>query len=205
MALTVENGTGLSNADSYISLADANTYFTSMGDETWTDADDTEKEAALRRATYSLDAWLRGRWKGVKKTSTQALAWPRIKKLDSTEGVKDEDGYELATDAVPLVVQRATAEIALIELSERFIQQSVSNSNTVASESVGPISVTYRDSAPAVKYYPHIEAMLRGIASVGGVQLDMSIGLTDEELDALDGTDNDPFDFPEYFTIIKNY
>ena len=35
MALTVEDGTGLVNADAYISVADADTYFLASANATW--------------------------------------------------------------------------------------------------------------------------------------------------------------------------
>ena len=203
MALEVEDGTGKANANAYISLTDADAYFAARKVDTWKAKTSAEREAAIVRATFSLDSWLRGRWNGVKKTSTQSLAWPRISALGATTGITDEDGYELATDAVPQVVAWATAEVALIELSGRFLQESVGSSNAIASESVGPISVSYRGDAPSITYYPHVEAMLRGVAAVGGVQLNMSISLTAEEIEALNGSSSDPFDYAEYFNIIK--
>src|SRR5687767_6245334 len=102
MALEVEDGTGKANAVSYISLADADTYFAARAVEAWEDADEVEKESALIRATDALDSWARGRWKGTKKTSTQALAWPR-------EDVVDEEGFDVPTTVVPTPVSRATS------------------------------------------------------------------------------------------------
>jgi hypothetical protein len=201
MALTVEDGTGKSNADAYISAAYADTYFAIRKIDSWKAKSSTEREAAIVRATAALDGWLRGSWVGVKKTSTQALAWPRIAELGGTTGVLDEDGYELSTTAVPTVVSNATAEIALIELSERFIQQEVSRDNTVASETVGPISVSYRADAPTNKRYPHVEAMLRGVANTAGTQVAMNIYLSAEEIEEQAGVDY--YDLGDY--VIKNY
>jgi len=206
VTITVETGAGLSDAVSYISAADAATYFAARGVDTWAESDAAEQEAALVRATSSLDSWLRGRWLGTKKTQTQALAWPRISAMGATTGVEDEEGYELSTTAVPVQVKQATCEIALIELTERFIQQSVSKDNTIASESVGPISVSYRGDAPTTKTYPHVEALLRGLASIGGTQIGFTIGLTDEEQEYLDNQGEfDIFDYSAYFNTVKNY
>ena len=36
MALIVEDGTGLANAESYVSVADATTYHTNYGNTAWT-------------------------------------------------------------------------------------------------------------------------------------------------------------------------
>ncbi len=196
MAIVVEDGTGLSNAVSYISLVDATAYFEARGVETWADVGDTvAQEAALVRATFALDAWLRGRWTGKKKTSSQSLAWPRT-------DVIDEEGYEVPSDVVPTPVKHACCEVALIELSGSFLTKSVSNENAVSSTSVGPVSVSYRSDAPTVTTYPHIEAMLRGLAATGGTQMNFGVSLTQDEIDALDnGTDM--FDYEEYFNLVK--
>lgn len=199
MTISVEDGTGKTDAVSYLSAADALAYHVAHGNDAWSDEDTATQEAALVRATTALDSWLRGSWSGKKKTQAQSLAWPRT-------GVTDEDGYTVIDTAVPLVIEQACAEVALIELTERFIQQSVDNSNAVASETVGPISVSYRADAPTNKRYPHIEAMLRGVAAVGAPQVSMNVYLTDAEKDALDDDGEfDPFKYDEYFAEIKGY
>lgn len=194
MALVVETGAGLTNSDSYISLADATAYHAARARDAWAEADDTTREAALVRATADLDYWFRGRWKGTKATYEQALAWPRT-------DVVDEEGFDVPLLTVPAIVKRAAAEVALIELTEAFIQETVDRSNMVSSESVGPISINYKDGAPAIKLYPHIDAMLRGLAAAGGVQLALNIGVTTEELEHDETAD--VFSFEDYFNIIK--
>ena len=74
MALVVEDGTGLSTAESYISVADADTYHSDRGNALWTGTD-AVKEEALRQATEYLDATYD--WKGSISLTTQALNWPR--------------------------------------------------------------------------------------------------------------------------------
>lgn len=196
MTIEVEDGTGKATAVSYISAADAATYFSLRGVETWTEYGETEQEAALVRATSALDSWLRGRWLGTKKSQAQALAWPRT-------GAVDEEGFDILDSTVPVQVRQAACEVALIELTERFIQQSVSRDNTVASESVGPISVSYRADAPTMKSYPQVEAMLRGLATIGGAQIGFNVSLTQDELDALSSDPLDPLDFDSYFEAAK--
>lgn len=197
MTIEVEDGTGKAAAVSYISASDAGSYFSARGVETWTEYGSDEQEAALVRATSALDSWLRGRWLGTKKTQTQALAWPRT-------DVVDEEGFDVSESIVPIQVKQATCEIALIELGgEHFIQQSVSRDNTVASESVGPISVSYRGDAPTIKTYPHIEALLRGLANIGGAQIGFTLGLTADEEAALDGEETDWLDLNDYLEEVK--
>ena len=140
MAVVVENGTGLANADSYVSVAEADAYATAYGNTTWAGATAPEKEAALRRATRYVDGRYAGRWPGYKLNGrTQALAWPRKSVLDSYGGT-------VASNEVPREIVSATIEVALREqvdpgaLAPDFIP-----GQRVVSESVGNISVTYAD------------------------------------------------------------
>jgi len=88
MALIVEDGTGRADAESYVSVGDADVYWlTSMNnDVTWAGLTTGAKETALRRATQYLDAHFE--FQGLQTTAvfnpqtgfydaTQALQWPR--------------------------------------------------------------------------------------------------------------------------------
>lgn len=76
MAFVSEDGTGLSNANSYSSVAYADAYFADRGILTW-DGTDALKENWLIRATDYIDLRFRSRFKGSPLTPTQALAFPR--------------------------------------------------------------------------------------------------------------------------------
>lgn len=81
MALVVEDGTGLSNADSYESLTDADTYATNYGLTDWSalaaspGVDDAKKEVALRNATLNID--IARIYLSEKLKDTQSLEFPR--------------------------------------------------------------------------------------------------------------------------------
>ena len=94
MALTVETGAGLADADSYLSLADARTYAQNYGYSL--SDDDTEAEVQLRKAAVYVD---NHPFKGERKTSTQALDWPRVNVYCN--------GNLVDSDSVPQAVQRA--------------------------------------------------------------------------------------------------
>ena len=112
MALTVEDGTGLTNADSYLSSADADSYHTKHSNSSsWSGASTSVKEAALRMATQYINVTYRLRWKGIKIDKDQALDWPRL-------SVVDRDGYNVAADALPQAIKDACAEMALREVTE---------------------------------------------------------------------------------------
>lgn len=108
MALVVETGAGVAGADSYISVADADTYFTEHGSpSTWTSASTAEKESALRYAAVWVDdhAWL-----STLVSATQALAWPR-------NGFTDHKGRTWLSTQVPGDVVDAQCEAALAHLA----------------------------------------------------------------------------------------
>lgn len=110
MSLIVEDGTAKIDAESYISVNDANTYHTKRGNEDWSFLDTATKEQLLRKATDYMIQTYRMRWAGVRKTDDQALDWPRylVPRLD-TEAVFAY--YD--SDSVPGEVKVACAELAL--------------------------------------------------------------------------------------------
>lgn len=201
MALTVENGTGLSTANAYVSVADADAYFTLRGNTDWVDLDTEVKEAAIVRATFGLDSKYRGLWKGFKKTSVQSLAWPRTEVLGGTTGIYDEEGYEVSTTALPIRLVYACAEVASIELTTSYVPTLQSRDDMISSEKIGPISTSYMASAPSSKSYPHVDSLLQGLASSAGNGVGMVISLTAEEISQDDSFD--PWDYPSYFNLIK--
>jgi hypothetical protein len=105
MALETEDGTAKANAESLITVADADTYFTGRGITNWATLSTTEKEQALRRATDFMEQAYGQKWKGERTTHTQALSWPRYEVC--------ANGFDVDSDVVPVAVQRACAEMAL--------------------------------------------------------------------------------------------
>lgn len=113
--LTVETGSIVSGANSYVSAADATDYHTARGNSAWTGTD-AVKEAALLKAAAYLDGHYRNRWKGCKVRpvpsdglATQLMEWPR----DYVE----VSGYLFPFDDIPQRLKDAQCELALIALS----------------------------------------------------------------------------------------
>lgn len=166
MALTVEDGTGLSGATSYISVANADTYHAARGRSDWADAAPGDKESVLVRATSYLDSVYRHRFVGTRGSSTQALEWPRT-------GVCDENGTEI--DDVPTDVSNATAELARAMLSVELAplpSDTPEGAVSMKREKLGPIEEETQYvggySPASVKKYPFVTAMLgRWIAPAG--------------------------------------
>jgi hypothetical protein len=79
--LVVEDGSAMLNSNSYVSLADAETYFSArLWSDNWVNGDDPTKTAALIQAARALDHGFI--WRGYKTTRSQAMMWPRIWVVD---------------------------------------------------------------------------------------------------------------------------
>ena len=155
MGLVVEDGTGLSNANSYISLADANTYWIDHGSPSeWDAATTTEKSAALMYATRWLDDNFD--WYSYIYTYTQSLGWPRNTYFDN-------ENRQIDGATVPQRIKDATCELALYHLKDNI--NSVDNDG-VLSEKVGDSSITYTKSG-AQKSFSFLRMSLRQYGMAG--------------------------------------
>jgi len=166
MALTVEDGTGLSTADSYLSQANADTYIANHGNSTdWSGATSDQKDEALRLATQWLDLTYGQRWKGIRSNSDQALDWPR-------SGVSDRDGRAIDTDELPQKLLDATAEMALRHITETDgIMPDEADAAPVKQEKikVGEIeeSVTYAAPKPQAKRFTIVTRLIADLIELG--------------------------------------
>lgn len=160
-ALIVENGTGLATADSYISVADATAYHERMGTPaaSWDNLDDEDAKApALRRATMYMVQVYRFLWEGTRKTSIQALDWPRYE-----VAIKDTPSFYggwpsyYPSDLVPQEVKNACAELAVRAAAGDLLADL---DTPVIREKVGPIETEYAVGARQYKRYPAIEKLL---------------------------------------------
>ncbi len=161
MALVVEDGTGKTDAESYISVADSNTYHTAHGHTAWTGSE-TVKEQALRAATQYLDATFQLQWKGRSVTKEQALDWPR-------SGATLQDGWNIDSDEIPASLQHATTELALHALTEELIPD-IDDPGVITSHAVkvGPISEQFDyNSRSQEKFFRLASNLIRDLIEPG--------------------------------------
>lgn len=93
MALIVEDGTGLPDAESYVSVANCSTYCVKHG-LTFDTAVTADAESALRRATEFLDYTYRQRFPGSRThRRNQALEWPRTAAYYYTQDIVSRGLY----------------------------------------------------------------------------------------------------------------
>ena len=102
MTATIDATTGGANANSYLTVAAADTLTeTMLGTLAWATATTDSKTRALITATRGLDTL---GWVGSKATTTQALDWPRT-------GVSC-DGVDYDSTAIPAQILYATFDLA---------------------------------------------------------------------------------------------
>lgn len=131
--LIVEDGSCVTGADTWISLANADTHFANYGGF-WTGTND-QKNQALRRAALWMSTSFR--WNGQKVCASSLLAHPRT-------GLSDCDGNTIPDDEIAQQVIYAQLSAASYEL--RFpggLTPSVSVGKQVLKEKVDVIEVTY--------------------------------------------------------------
>jgi hypothetical protein len=128
MALTIEDGTIVSNANSYVTAAEAETFFDNRFETLWTDtADDDAKDAALvRAALYMRQKW-RLRWMGSLVNAAQAMDWPRrgVPVIDFFDPFYEnlhvpldfQDTRYLGESEIPTEVKQAQMLLALYALA----------------------------------------------------------------------------------------
>lgn len=164
MSLEVEDGTGKSNSESYISVADATAYHTARGNAAWALLTTAQMEAAARKATDYMRQVYRSRWKGYKVNENQALDWPRYD--------VEVEGYAVDSDIVPTEVKNACAELAL-RASAADLNPDLTQG--VLSEQVGSIQVTYDKASPQFTRYRAIDAILSPYLKAGGGGCSMGV------------------------------
>ena len=165
MPFVVEDGTGLPDATSFITLAFFKEYADDRGRDYSAHTDAAIEQAIVRGTFYLSESF---RWKGVRKrlrnneNGYQALAWPRYGVYDRESSYYDyaRDGtyygpgssYGLYgsyvdADSIPREVQWATCEAGLYELDNpNALQPAYIAHDRVKMEKAGPVAITYDTS-----------------------------------------------------------
>ena len=148
--LIVENGTGLTNANSYASVAEFKTYATDRGLTESLALSDAVIESSLIKASDYLEANYYDAWKGTPTNIGQSLAWPR-------DGVYI-DGVLLADNVIPQKLKNANIELAIRAGAGSELLPD--EGQRVKREKVDVLEVEYNENYSAEPKYPLISRML---------------------------------------------
>lgn len=149
MALVVEDGTGKSDANAFVSVADADARHTLLGNSAWT-GDATVKEAAIARATVYMEQAYRTRWVGLRAHEDQALSWPRVIE-------QEVDGWWIDSDVLPVAIANACADLALRALSDDL---NADLTRAVVRKKIGPLETEYDRASPQSKRFRAVDMAL---------------------------------------------
>lgn len=132
MALVVEDGTGLADANSYVSVEFADAYFSARNVTSWADLTTEAKEVSLIKATDYIDAKNAYRFTTKPINAEQALVLPRVFFLNAA--------YNKIV-GVPVLWLKAVCEYALIASSRDLFTPPSAGEKEIKSEEVvvGPI------------------------------------------------------------------
>jgi hypothetical protein len=154
MSLIVEDGTGIANAESYCSVAQASAYHGARSTaDAWANLDTPTQESNLRTATDYLTQMYTMRWAGKRRYLAQSLDWPRW-------GVPWPNGYALfrPDGVMPPELISATAELALKAASGPLMDDL---GREATSESIDVIHVTYQPGSNRQTEYASVALWLR--------------------------------------------
>ena len=159
MAFTVEDETGLPEANAYVTVAEFKAYWDDRGFDysSFTDPDDFQ--VAIIKATDYIENRFRTRFKGSREFEDQSLSFPRLR-------LYDEDG-RLVT-GLPIRLKHATSEYTKralsAELSPDFVTDDTGQRVVRKKEVVGPIEeeTQYVEAGGIAIYrpYPTADALL---------------------------------------------
>ena len=165
MPATIDATVAGASANSYVTLASADTYFeTTPESATWTDKTTDQKNRALISATRWIDALS---FYGDRCTETQALKWPRENYT--------VDGIDLSCTVIPAEIKTATYELARALANDTdAITGSTGTTGLYDEVELGDLRVKYNKTSQAVglvtnafDVYPWLQSYL-GPYCMGG-------------------------------------
>lgn len=108
ITLIVEDGTGKSDSNSYVSREDSTSYLEIEGSDVWVNLADADKDLMLARATRLIDRYCE--FTGDALTSVQALEYPRVNAFDYS--LPRESDRSLESGIIPKCLKDANTLLA---------------------------------------------------------------------------------------------
>ena len=165
MAATINATLSSASANSYVTLAEANTYFETVPDSsTWDDKTDDQKNRSLISSTRWIDSL---NFYGDRCDTSQALSWPRNN--------YHVDRVELTCSAIPADIKYAVYELARALVNDtNSITGNTGDTGLFEEVKLGELEVKYNTSSQATgtvnsvfDVYPWLQSYL-GAYCLGG-------------------------------------
>lgn len=156
---TVEDGSGVPGANSYVSVEDADDILTlnihaSGG---WEALTVDQRQRLLAFASYYLDD--RTRWFGKRVSEASGLRWPR-------EGVQDRDGHAIDKDEIPAQLRRATAQMARYFIAEDRTAER--DQDALKSVRADVVELEFVEGYRLPKVPEHMRFLVEGLGTIRG-------------------------------------
>ena len=165
MAATINATLSSASANSYVTLAEANTYFETVPDSaTWDDKTEDQKNRSLISATRWIDSL---NFYGDRCDNDQALKWPRNN--------YHVDRVELVCNVIPADIKYATYELARALANDTdAVTGNTGTTGLYDQVELGDLKVKYNQTSQAVgtinnifDVYPWLQSYL-GAYTLGG-------------------------------------
>lgn len=150
MAFQVDDGSGLTDANSYADVDYADSYFLDRNNTTWSALTKAQKEALLILGTDYIETTYYGSFKGVMLNNLQSLQFPRV----------DVYGLDINYDRV----KKAVCELA-IRANDGVLNKDIDKQ--AIEETVDVITIKYSASSDPKTRYPLIATLLTPLLSNG--------------------------------------
>ena len=185
MAFVVEDGTGKTDANSYITVAEMKEYWTDRGTD-YTSLSDAVIQGYCINATQYIN--MRYSFKGYPTSETQALDFPRALQTTTTTSAEGYNGIidtkynrRIDTNEIPTTLKNACCEIAGASAVASTAGTTIhdNSGNNISSEKYGPVSVNYKGSAGSGRWggsnssifvsYPTATGYIKGMLVTQGI------------------------------------
>ena len=149
MPLIPEDGSGLTTANTFVTLVEFKAAAALRG---WTVPADAEIEKRAVLAADYLDNEQRFKYRGLRLTATQRLAYPRT-------GVVERYGQPLTDGTIPWRLKQAQCELINFQQS-RTLQSVLERGGDIRQLKVDVISISYGDKSSPEDVYPAVWGVL---------------------------------------------
>lgn len=172
----LEDGTGIENANAYITILECKAYWTDRSID-YTGLTDAQIQTAIINATQFIDG--RYSFKGFPTTVIQGLMFPR-----SNGGAIKDTKYNrtVAVNVIPTTLKNATCEIAGVALADIVDGNSgsvMSSPEIIKSKKYGPVAIVFGNSGNGSKNggsgsatfvdYPSATKFIKGMLITSGI------------------------------------
>uniref|UniRef100_A0AAU6W0F9 Virion structural protein n=1 Tax=Pseudomonas phage Pavpe01 TaxID=3138545 RepID=A0AAU6W0F9_9VIRU len=166
IVIVVEDGTGKSNANSYVSVADARIYAKNRG-VILSDDDDVIAAWLINASDYLLT--FECEYVGYRTNPTQALSWPRTDAISNCRPI-------VGPDEIPAQIVFAQCQCVIAQHNGIDLMPTYTASDFVTEETVGPLTTKYADPLavglkPTITSVDALLAPLFGTCASSGIAL----------------------------------